>query len=91
MEQEPGAIAIAGRIFIIGASLTGIDAFSRLMGKLPADFPAPIFITQHIAPHSPGLVPHCETALKVAPSRGKHNALVERYKMEIRWGHDRRR
>ena len=33
----------------------------------------------------------CETASKVDPLRGKRNAFVERHKMEIRWGHARRR
>ena len=46
------------RVIVIGASLSGIDALTRLIGALPADFPAPILITQHIAPHSPGLLPH---------------------------------
>jgi two-component system chemotaxis response regulator CheB len=44
------------RIIVIGASLSGIDALSRLLGRLPATFPAPIFVTQHIAAHSPGLL-----------------------------------
>lgn len=47
-----------GRVFVIGASLSGIDALSRLVGELPADFPAPIVITQHVASHSPGMLPH---------------------------------
>lgn len=46
------------RVIVIGASLSGIDALTRLIGALPADFPAPIFITQHVAAHSPGLLPH---------------------------------
>lgn len=50
-----------GRVFVIGASLSGIDALSRLVGELPADFPAPIVITQHVASHSPGMLPHILT------------------------------
>lgn len=46
-----------GRIFVIGASLSGIDALCALVEKLPADFPAPIFIAQHVASHSPGMLP----------------------------------
>lgn len=49
---------MTGRIIVIGASLSGIDALSRLIGQLPAEFHAPIFITQHVASHSPGLLPH---------------------------------
>ncbi len=46
-----------GRIFVVGASLSGIDALCRLVHELPANFPAPILITQHVASHSPGMLP----------------------------------
>ncbi|MCA1492197.1 chemotaxis protein CheB [Ensifer sp. NBAIM29] len=46
------------RIFVIGASLSGIDALCDLVSKLPAGFPAPIFVAQHVAPHSPGMLPY---------------------------------
>ena len=59
--QGPEGFAMTGRIFVIGASLSGIDALCRLIGELPAGFPAPIFITQHVASHSPGLLPHILT------------------------------
>ena len=36
-------------------------------------------------------VPTCEAAPKVDPLLEKEDPLVERHKMEIRWGHDRRR
>lgn len=48
---------MGNRIVVIGASLSGIDALSTLIEALPADFPAPIFITQHVASHSPGMLP----------------------------------
>jgi two-component system chemotaxis response regulator CheB len=51
-------LSMTGRIFAIGASLSGIDALCELVARLPAGFPAPIFVTQHVAPHSPGLLPH---------------------------------
>lgn len=47
-----------GRIFVIGASLSGIDALCELVSKLPKGFPAPIFIAQHVASHSPGMLPY---------------------------------
>lgn len=47
-----------GRIFVIGASLSGIDALCELVSKLPGNFPAPIFVAQHVASHSPGMLPH---------------------------------
>jgi two-component system, chemotaxis family, protein-glutamate methylesterase/glutaminase len=52
---------MGGRIVVIGASLSGIDALRKLIGGLPADFPAPILICQHVAAHSPGLLPHILT------------------------------
>ncbi len=47
-----------GRIFVIGASLSGIDALCELVSRLPAGFPAPIFVVQHVASHSPGMLPY---------------------------------
>jgi two-component system chemotaxis response regulator CheB len=46
------------RIFVIGASLSGIDALCELVSALPKDFPAPIFVAQHVASHSPGMLPY---------------------------------
>lgn len=48
---------MSGRIIVIGASLSGIDALCELVSHLPADFGAPIFVTQHVASHSPGMLP----------------------------------
>ncbi len=49
---------MGNRLVVIGASLSGIDTLCRLIAALPARFPAPILITQHVASHSPGLLPH---------------------------------
>ena len=46
-----------GRIVVVGASLSGIDALCELVSRLPKGFPAPIFVTQHVASHSPGMLP----------------------------------
>jgi two-component system, chemotaxis family, CheB/CheR fusion protein len=40
-------------VVIVGASSGGIDAVSRLIKPLPADFPAPIIIAQHMDPSRP--------------------------------------
>jgi two-component system CheB/CheR fusion protein len=37
-------------LIVIGASAGGIEALSRLVSTLPADFPAPIVIAQHLEP-----------------------------------------
>ena len=49
------------RIFVVGASSSGIDALCELASALPMNFPAPIFIAQHCAPHSPGMLPQILT------------------------------
>lgn len=46
------------RIIVIGASLNGISALMQLVRDLPKDLAAPILITQHVAAHSPGMLPH---------------------------------
>ena len=40
----------SGQLVVIGSSAGGIEALSTLAGTLPAEFPAPIVIAQHIAP-----------------------------------------
>ena len=46
-----------GRIVVVAASLHGIDALQQLVGALPADFPAPVFIVQHVGKDSMGFLP----------------------------------
>jgi len=66
------------RIIVIGASLSGIDALTRLVGALPINFPAPVFITQHVAAHSPGLLPHIlSDASKLPAAHPKNVELIE--------------
>ncbi len=42
------------RAVFIGSSMYGIEALRKLLAGLPADFPAPIFIVQHVGQASPG-------------------------------------
>ena len=65
-----------GRIFVIGASLSGIDALCELVSKLPAGFPAPIFIAQHVAAHSPGMLPHLLSNAGPLPAIHPKNATL---------------
>ena len=41
------------QLVVIGSSAGGIEALSRLVTKLPADFPTPIVIAQHLDPRRP--------------------------------------
>lgn len=41
------------QLIIIGASAGGIEAFINLVGTLPADFPAPLVVVQHLDPSRP--------------------------------------
>ena len=41
-------------IIVIGTSAGGLEALDELIGKLPSDLPAAIFIVQHMAPEANG-------------------------------------
>jgi two-component system chemotaxis response regulator CheB len=56
------------RVVVIGASLSGIDALCRTVRNLPADFSAPIFVVQHVASHSPGMLPQILSAAGPLPA-----------------------
>lgn len=43
----------ASQVVVIGSSAGGINALSRLVATLPADFPAPIVLAQHLQPDRP--------------------------------------
>ncbi|MFL5582074.1 MAG: chemotaxis protein CheB [Gemmatimonadaceae bacterium] len=42
---------------VIAASLGGPRALAEVLAPLPAEFPAPIFVAQHLAERSPGFLP----------------------------------
>lgn len=44
-------------VVVIGASAGGVLALKELVSSLPADFSAPIFIVQHIAPYATSMMP----------------------------------
>src|SRR5438105_1204793 len=43
--------ADASRLVVVGSSAGGVEALSVLVGSLPADFPAPVVLAQHLDPH----------------------------------------
>jgi two-component system, chemotaxis family, protein-glutamate methylesterase/glutaminase len=44
-------------IVVIGASAGGVEALQRLCAALPADFPACVFIAQHLSPSARSMLP----------------------------------
>lgn len=38
------------RLVVVGCSAGGLDALTRLLGPLPADFPLPVVVVAHMAP-----------------------------------------
>jgi two-component system chemotaxis response regulator CheB len=43
-------------IVVIGASVGGIEALRTIVGGLPADFPASVFVVMHVSPQSPSIL-----------------------------------
>jgi two-component system chemotaxis response regulator CheB len=54
-----GEAIVAGRrdIIVIGASAGGVEAISRILGDLPGDLPAAVFVVIHTTPHGPSVLP----------------------------------
>jgi two-component system chemotaxis response regulator CheB len=45
------------RLFVIGTSWNGVQSLCQLVARLPADFPAPICVVQHLSPEGPSNLP----------------------------------
>jgi two-component system chemotaxis response regulator CheB len=43
-------------IIVVGASMGGVEALSKLASQLPADLPAAVLVVQHTSAESPGLL-----------------------------------
>ena len=54
------------RVVAVGASAGGLHALSLILSALPADFPAPILVVQHLSPDFPSQLAHI---------LGRHTAL----------------
>jgi two-component system chemotaxis response regulator CheB len=48
---------VSDRILVIGASAGGVTALCTVIQRLPADFPAAIFVALHLPPHSRSALP----------------------------------
>jgi two-component system chemotaxis response regulator CheB len=60
-------------IVVIGASAGGVEALLELVTTLPKDFPAPIFVVQHVAPYSPSLMPQLLSRVSALPAKHPEN------------------
>jgi len=58
------AFPVESQLVVIGSSAGGIEALSRVVASLPADFPAPIVIAQHLDPRRPAI---CTRSSLVTP------------------------
>ena len=56
-------------IVVIGASAGGVTALLALVKTLPADFPAPIFVVQHVAADSPSILPQLLSSVSALEAR----------------------
>jgi two-component system chemotaxis response regulator CheB len=53
--SKAASMAARGRnVVVIGTSAGGLEALDELVGRLPTDLSASIFIVQHMAPHNSG-------------------------------------
>jgi two-component system chemotaxis response regulator CheB len=43
-------------LVVIGTSSGGVEALSKIIGAIPADFPAAIAVVMHTSPHSPAIL-----------------------------------
>jgi two-component system chemotaxis response regulator CheB len=55
-------------IIVIGASAGGVEALRALIGGLPADLAAAIFVVQHVAPRSTSMLPGILAGAGVLPA-----------------------
>ena len=57
------------QLVVVGSSAGGIDALSELVRTLPADFPAPIVVAQHLDPHHVSHLSEILAPLSILPVR----------------------
>jgi len=70
----------SSRIVVVGASSGGLEALRKLVSQLPADFAAPVFVVQHLAPDisGKGLVTALDGAGPLRCEEARHGAGFEK-------------
>lgn len=71
-------------IIVIGASMGGVGALTRLARDLPADLPAAVLVVQHLAGESPGLLGNILDAHGALPAVTAENDMpLERGRIHV--------
>lgn len=66
-------------IVVIGASAGGVEALMELVGGLPSDLPAAVFIALHVSPNKPSALPSILSRVGPLPaSHAKDGEAIER-------------
>lgn len=63
----------SSQLVIVGSSAGGIEALSVLVANLPADFPAPIVVAQHLDPERPSRLEDILSRRSTLPVRTVHD------------------
>jgi two-component system chemotaxis response regulator CheB len=84
MAQKRPAREFGRDIIAIGASAGGVEALSYLIGSLPGDLPASVFVVLHVPPERPSLLPEIisrRTSLPV--QHGVHGQRIRRGRVYV--------
>src|SRR5687767_14164356 len=68
-------------IIVVGASAGGVEALRTLVGSLPGDLPAAVFIVVHMTPDAPSMMP------KILGRAGRLPVLVPSEPLQIQKRH----
>jgi two-component system, chemotaxis family, protein-glutamate methylesterase/glutaminase len=71
-----------GPIVVAGSSAGGMNAFKQLIGQLPADFPAPLLLVQHISADASG-----NSLLDALNKAGKLKCMHAAQGLHVKAGH----
>jgi two-component system chemotaxis response regulator CheB len=64
-------------IVVVGSSAGGVEALQTLVGGLPVEFPAAVFIVQHLPPHRPTALPQIlQRATELSVSRARYGERI---------------